>query len=59
VPTPEEVVRTLDSLPGEARVQAERYVRCTPPHIDTAYRRIIAARLGWHAARDAHVTRTC
>ncbi|KFC74412.1 hypothetical protein [Massilia sp. LC238] len=57
VPTPDEVVRALDCLPGEERAQAERYVRCTPPHIDTAYRRIIAARLGWHAARDAHVTR--
>jgi hypothetical protein len=57
VPTPEEVVRTLDRLPGEERAQAERYVRRTPPHIDTEYRRLIAARLGWHAARDAYVTR--
>lgn len=57
VPTPDEVVRVLDGLPLEARAQAERYVRSTPPHIDTAYRRIIEARLGWRAARDAHVTR--
>ncbi len=57
VPTAEEVVRTLDGLPQEERAEAERYVRSTPAHIDTRYRRIIAARLGWDAQRDASVTR--
>ncbi|MCC2955296.1 hypothetical protein LK542_06680 [Massilia sp. IC2-477] len=56
VPTPDEVVRTLDSLPEKERAEAERYLRHTPAHIDTRYRRIIAQRLGWHAQRDAHVT---
>jgi len=55
-PTAEEVVRTLDALPPQERAEAEYYVRHTPAHIDTHYRRIIAARLGWTAARDAHVT---
>jgi len=58
VPTAEEVVRTLDALPPQERAEAEFYVRRTPAHIDTRYRRIIAARLGWTAARDAHVTST-
>lgn len=58
VPTAEEVVRTLDALPPQERAEAERYVRRTPAHIDTRYRRVIAAQLGWTPARDAHVTST-
>lgn len=57
VPTADEVVRVLDGLPLDERAEAERYVRRTPPHIDTDYRRIIETRLGWRAERDAHVTR--
>lgn len=57
VPTPHEVVEALERLPAGERAQAERYVRCTPAHIDTDYRRFIEARLGWRAGRDAHVTR--
>jgi len=57
VPTAGEVVAILDGLPPEERAQAERYVRCTPAHIDTAYRRHIEAALGWRASREAHVTR--
>ncbi len=56
VPTPDEVVRTLAALPEEQRAEAERYVRQTPAHIDTPYRRIIAARLGWHPSRDARTS---
>lgn len=56
VPTADEVVRRLDALAPDQRAEAERYLRGTPAHIDTHYRRIIAARLGWTPARDAHVT---
>ncbi|MCD2516421.1 hypothetical protein LQ564_08870 [Massilia sp. G4R7] len=58
VPSAREVIAILDAMPPEQRAEAERYVRCTPAHIDTAYRRAIEAALGWRAARDAHVTRT-
>lgn len=58
VPTADEVVGRLDGLPPAERAQAERYVRRTPAHIDTHYRRIIAARLGWTPDRDALVTGT-
>ena len=47
VPSVDEVVAHLDSLPHEKRKNAERYVRMTPRQIDTNYRRIIQARLGW------------
>ena len=56
VPTAGEVVAWLDSCSGEQRAAAEDYIRRTPAHIDTAYRRAIEARLGWRALRDAHVT---
>jgi len=57
-PTAQEVVAILDGMPPEQRAEAEKYVRCTPAHIDTAYRRHIEAALGWRPDRDAHVTRT-
>lgn len=57
VPTPHEVVQALDGLPRDERAEAERYVRRTPAHIDTRYRRLIEAHLGWSPLRDAHVTR--
>ena len=56
VPTADEVVAWLDSCTGEQREAAEDYIRRTPAHIDTAYRRAIETRLGWRALRDAHVT---
>ena len=56
VPTVDEAVAWLDSCSGAQRDAAEDYIRRTPAHIDTAYRRIIAARLGWHPLREAHVT---
>lgn len=57
VASAEELVAWLDGLEGERRAGAEEYVRRTPAHIDTAYRRAIARRLGWRPLRDAHVTR--
>lgn len=57
VPTPDEVVAWLDSRSGERRAAAEDYIRRTPAHIDTRYRRLIEARLGWLPLREAHVTR--
>lgn len=56
VPMPEEAVAWLDSLQGAARAKAEDYVRRTPAHIDTRYRRLIERRLGWRPLREAHVT---
>jgi len=56
-PSADEVVAILDSLPPRERAQAEHYVRSTPAHIDTVYRRRIEAALGWRASREAHVTR--
>ncbi len=59
VPSAQEVVARLERLAGEERRVAEEYLRRTPAHIDTRYRRAIAARLGWNAGRDAHVTGAC
>lgn len=56
VPTADQVVGWLDSCEGEQRAAAEDYIRRTPAHIDTHYRRIIEAQLGWRPLRDAHVT---
>lgn len=49
VPSVKEVVAHLDSLSHEKRRNAERYVRMTPRQIDTDYRRMIEAKLGWTA----------
>ncbi len=56
VPTADEVVAWLDSCTGERRAAVEDYIRRTPAHIDTSYRRAIEARLGWRSLREAHVT---
>lgn len=57
VPTAGEVLAWLDSRSGEQRAAAEDYIRRTPAHIDTLYRRAVEARLGWRPLREAHVTR--
>ncbi|MFC5478681.1 hypothetical protein [Massilia suwonensis] len=57
IATADEVVTRLNGLDPEQRALAEEYVRSTPAHIDTRYRQLIAARLGWTPRRDAHVTR--
>ncbi|GGY34669.1 hypothetical protein [Pseudoduganella albidiflava] len=57
MPSATEVVAFLASLAGETRQAAEFYLRRTPPHIDTPYRRVIARSLGWHPLREAGVTR--
>ncbi|WP_440657771.1 hypothetical protein [Ensifer adhaerens] len=46
-PTLKESLEYLDALAGDARAQAEEYVRRAPPQIDTPYRRKFAADLGW------------
>lgn len=56
VPTADQVVAWLDSCEGEQRAAAEDYIRRTPAHIDTRYRRAIEARLGWRPLRESHVT---
>jgi len=58
VPTADEALAWLDSCGAEQRAAAEDYIRRTPAHIDTRMRRVFAARLGWRALRDAHVTQT-
>jgi hypothetical protein len=57
VPTGSEVVDFLAGLQGDTRAAAEYYLRRTPPHIDTRYRRLIEAHLGWRPLREAAVTR--
>jgi hypothetical protein len=52
-----EVVAFLSALEGDTRRAAELYVRHTPAHIDTRYRRLIERRLGWRPLPEAGVTR--
>ncbi len=56
MPSAREALAWLGQRTGEDRLAAERYVRQTPAHVDTLYRRLIEARLGWHADADAHIT---
>ncbi len=46
-PTVDQVLSHLNSLDGEPRRNAERYVRNAPKQIDTPYRRKIESHLGW------------
>ncbi|ALK98061.1 hypothetical protein AB595_17445 [Massilia sp. WF1] len=55
-PTALEAVAWLDSLRGDERAAAEGYIRHTPAHLDTPYRRAIEQRLGWRPLREAHIT---
>ncbi len=57
MPSPAEAVDFLAGLEGETREAARYYVRRTPAHIDTRYRRLIEARLGWRPLHEAAVTR--
>lgn len=57
VPSAQEVLHWLATRGGDERAAAEHYIRRTPAHIDTRYRRLIEAVLGWRALREAHVTR--
>lgn len=51
VPSPEDVVKHLRELPGDARKRAEQYIRKAPPQIDTLYRRRIEEELHWKSER--------
>ena len=42
------VINYLQGLTGPIKDIAEQYFRCTPPQIDTEYRRRVEAVLGWH-----------
>lgn len=56
-PDPHEVLQWLATRSGDVREAAAHYIRRTPAHIDTRYRRLIEAHLGWRPLREAHVTR--
>jgi len=47
VPTADEVISFLRSLPPQASEAAEMYVRMAPRQIDTRYRRLIERELNW------------
>ncbi|WUR16126.1 hypothetical protein E7V67_013790 [[Empedobacter] haloabium] len=57
MPSAQEVLHWLATRTGDERAAAEHYIRRTPAHIDTRYRRLIEDRLGWRALREAYVTR--
>lgn len=46
-PTVDDIAGYLAGLSSPTREKAEQYVRRAPPQIDTPYRRVIEARLGW------------
>ncbi|MEJ0003783.1 MAG: hypothetical protein WDN30_09775 [Pararobbsia sp.] len=47
MPSGAEVITRLRSLDSLAASKAEQYVRCAPPQVDTAYRRLIEKEFGW------------
>lgn len=47
VPTLEEAIKYLKDLDINERINAEEYVRHTPPQIDTFYRRSFEKEFGW------------
>ena len=48
-PSPKQAVAYLQTLRGAQRDLAEQYIRKTPKQVDTAFRRLFEATLGWTA----------
>lgn len=57
-PSAGQALAWLAGLQGAEREKAEDYVRRTPAHIDTAYRRLFEKRLGWKPLREAYITQS-
>ncbi len=46
-PSVDEAVAYLNTLSGDRRKEAERYIRCAPQQVRTAYRERFESELGW------------
>lgn len=46
-PSLDEAIAHLSALSGDQRAKAERYIRCAPQQIRTAYRERFESELGW------------
>lgn len=53
-PTAAQAVDHLRTLKDSARLQAEKYIRMTPPQIRTAYRRVFEEQFGWFPSDSCH-----
>jgi hypothetical protein len=51
IPTADEVISFLQSLPPDEKRKAEEYVRMAPRQVNTAYRRRIEKELNWTPAK--------
>jgi hypothetical protein len=46
------ILNYLAGLKGDERLRAEEYVRRTPAQIETGYRKLIEAKLGWLCTKE-------